>query len=491
MRRLIVLYGLAIVLLVILLFAAACGDAAPSAEDTDNLTETTVPKDVFENCVEDMEDYRRSLELKSLLTPNLDCRAFLAISDGFTHNINNLREAVKNNEPERARDLLNAVYTQYRSLSDYADKVYNFDITCNVLMFMEEADNSIEAIIEEVEMLTREIKESVSEPEEIVDDKVAVSANLTGDDEIIVSDNLTADEKIAICDNITNKIEELRENRRKLGGEREQLMGLITCKEISKPQGGTDDTSPPAGSEDDYQMYIENMQGYWTSLNNISSNLTTPNQNYKDFLDNSQVFVHNNQNLRGAVKNINLQKISGLLNTVNNQYPLMSDSADNIYNYDAIYSVTKFMEEAGNSIRIVIKEAETLTQEIKESVSELEKKRNETKVTLDSLIGENKELQESYEELEKKRKSWQISKWREAKNVLFHLALPIAAAFVVGFIVLIPWYKKFAQEEEYWGFSVKKTGRISPVTIMMFIVIAILAILIGYTAYKGYIGALL
>ena len=463
MRRLIILYSLATVLLVILLFAAACRETAPSAEDTDNLTPATVTEDDFQNSVANMKTHQESLEFDNLLTQNPYCKAFLGISDNFTHNINNLREAVKNNEPERARDLLNAVYAQYPSMYDYADKVC--DITCNVLMFMEEADNSIEVVTKEVEILTREIKESVSELEGM------------------------ADEKEAICDNITIKNEELRENREKPDEEWELLMELITCREITQPEGGTDSVPPPAGPEDDFQVHVENMQGYWTSLNNTSSNLATPNQDYEAFLAISDDFTHNIKNLREAVKNRNLEKTNELLDTVNAQYPSMYDYADKVC--DITCNVLMFMEEAEESTGIVIEEVGTLTQEIKESVSELEKKRNETKVTLDSLIGENKELQESYEELEKKRKSWQISKWREAKNVLFHLALPIAAAFVVGFIVLIPWYKKFAQEEEYWGFSVKKTGRISPVTIMMFIVIAILAILIGYTAYKGYIGALL
>ena len=75
--------------------------------------------------------------------------------------------------------------------------------------------------------------------------------------------------------------------------------------------------------------------------------------------------------------------------------------------------------------------------------------------------------------------------------MLTQLALWTALAFVAGLALLIPWYKKFADEEEYWGFSVKATGRMSPVSIVMFILIAALAILIGYLAYQGYMEALL
>jgi hypothetical protein len=195
--------------------------------------------------------------------------------------------------------------------------------------------------------------------------------------------------------------------------------------------------------------------------------------------------------LGDSVKNRNLQIIDGLLNTVNDQYQSVSDLADNTYNYDAINYVFMFMMEVETPIEVVTGEVEVLTQVIKESVSELEESKDKTEATRNRLITEYDALQKTYVELEKKRESLQTGKWDEAKNILFHLALPIAASSVTGLIVLIPWCRKFAQEEEYWGFSVKKTGRTSPVIIMMYIVIAILAILIGYTAYKGYIGAVL
>jgi len=51
--------------------------------------------------------------------------------------------------------------------------------------------------------------------------------------------------------------------------------------------------------------------------------------------------------------------------------------------------------------------------------------------------------------------------------ILLGNMLMVAPAFVVGFSILIPWYRKFAKEEEYWGFYTKKTSRMSPVFIMM------------------------
>ncbi|MFC1977418.1 hypothetical protein ACFLWS_04035 [Chloroflexota bacterium] len=492
MKRLIILASLAIVLLVMLALVAAYIIMTPrSAEDTDNITQMTVPEDDFQNGIENMKDYQEELSDINFFTPNPYYQSFLEVSDNFTDSIQDLREAVKNGASANASDSLNAVYTHYQSLSDSANRVYNVDITCNVLMFMEEADNSIETIIEEIEMLTHEIEESVSDLERMEDENVAVSDNGTESEETAVSDGLTGNEKIAICDNITTKNRELRRNHEELDEKRELITGLIPCKEIPQLTEDTANTSPPAGSEDNYQMYIENMHDYWTLLYNISSNLTTPDQNYENFLDTAQDFMGNNSILGEAVKNRNLQKIDGLLNTVNNQYQSTSDLADNTYNDGAIYYISMFMMEVEKPTRVVSAEVERLTQKIGESVSELEESANKTEAIRNGLTANNTALQKTYDDMEKQRASLQIGKWDEAKNILFHLALPIAASSVAGFIVLIPWYRKFAQEEEYWGFSVKKTGRISPVAIMMYIVIAVLTILIGYTAYEGYIGALL
>lgn len=67
----------------------------------------------------------------------------------------------------------------------------------------------------------------------------------------------------------------------------------------------------------------------------------------------------------------------------------------------------------------------------------------------------------------------------------------LAGAFVAGFGLLIPWYKKFAEEEQYYSYSVTRTGRWSPVNSLMMAAIASGVILLGYVAIKGYLGELL
>lgn len=67
----------------------------------------------------------------------------------------------------------------------------------------------------------------------------------------------------------------------------------------------------------------------------------------------------------------------------------------------------------------------------------------------------------------------------------------LAGAFVAGFALLIPWYKKFAEEEQYYSYSLTRTGRWSPVNSLMMAAIALGVILVAYALIKGYLGELL
>lgn len=244
------------------------------------------------------------------------------------------------------------------------------------------------------------------------------------------------------------------------------------------------------GGCQEFQVSIDKMEECRVDIKSERNGLPEADSEYNEYgnlLWNSAIFIRDIQALRQAVKDKNLEEISSYLEESKISYEEMSTYANKIESE----KVKLLMVEAENSFRIVIPEVEMITLEIAKSKLDLDKELGDRRTRVRSLTESHAKLQEDCSELEGKLKSLESDKRDKVKGVLTHLALWVTVALVAGFVLLILWYKKFASEEEYWGFYVKTTGRISPVTIMMFVSIATLLILTIYLLLKGYIGAIL
>jgi len=242
--------------------------------------------------------------------------------------------------------------------------------------------------------------------------------------------------------------------------------------------------------KDEFQLSIDKMENYRSEIENECNGL--PEGDVKrtecsNFLEKSETFMQDIQSLRQAVKYEDLGEINSTLEKSKTSYQEVSDSQNKI----EIEKVGLFMTAADKSFRVVISEIKTLTEGITESKQNLQNERDEKKGEQGSLADTNVELQQSCSEMERQLGPLESDKRDKIKDAVGHLALWVVPAFVVGFGILIPWYRKFANEEEYWGFYTKKTSRMSPVLIMMCVCIAALLILIAYLVVEGYLGAIL
>ena len=242
--------------------------------------------------------------------------------------------------------------------------------------------------------------------------------------------------------------------------------------------------------KDEFQLSIDKMENYRSEIENECNGL--PEGDVKrtecsNFLEKSETFMQDIQSLRQAVKYEDLEEINSMLEKSKTSYQEVSDSQNKIGSEKG----RLFMTEADKSFRVVISEIKTLTEGITESKQNLQNERDEKKGEQKSLADTNVELQQSCSEMERQLGPLESDKRDKVKDAVGHLALWIVPAFVVGFGILIPWYRKFANEEEYWGFYTKKTSRTSPVFIMMCVCIAALLLLIAYLVVEGYLGAIL
>lgn len=254
--------------------------------------------------------------------------------------------------------------------------------------------------------------------------------------------------------------------------------------------GGCEFLSQVMPGKDAFQISIDKMENYWSEIQHERNELPEGDikrNEYDKFLENSEAFIDNIQALHQAVKFEDLEKIDSTLEKSKTSYQEVCDSQNNI----EVEKVKLFMTEADKSFGIVISEIKMLIQEITESKQKLESERDEKEATYESIEHTSVALQQSCSEMEKQLGPLESVKKDKANGAVRHLSLWVVPAFVVGFGILIPWYRKFANEEEYWGFYTKKTHRTSPVIIMMLISIAALLILIGYLVIKGYLGATL
>ena len=226
----------------------------------------------------------------------------------------------------------------------------------------------------------------------------------------------------------------------------------------------------------DFDKCIDNMNSY---KQNIMA---------AEFLSNSDDFIRSVKVLRDDVNEERREDAKTHLNETKNNYVKLYDMSRSLNDEN----VTLFMVEGHRAFKIVLDdEMWSNMEEIPESLEELEEKRDmESKIYSDEKA-KNEELKGDIPRFEAQLCETKGEKKRSIREVMGMLIFPILIASIVGFFILIPWYKRFADKHEYWGSMVKGVEFISPVKVISLILIVAFLVLLGYIIYKEYLLAVI
>ncbi len=231
--------------------------------------------------------------------------------------------------------------------------------------------------------------------------------------------------------------------------------------------------NPLLSSKSDFDKCIDKMDS-------LEQNITNT-----EFLNRGDDFIRSVKVLREDVKDKRWEDAKTHLNATKDDYAKLYDMLGSLKDENA----TLFITEAHKAFKIVLDEMWNNIGEISESEEKLEEKREK----VNEIYGDEKAKREEHKEnithLEAEFGKIKDEKRRTIGEVVGLLVFPIFITFVVGFFIFIPWYKKYADKHEYWGFMAKGVEFLSPVKVFGILLVVAFLIMLGYAIYRGYLLA--
>lgn len=366
-------------------------------------------------------------------------------------------------------------------LEDYQEKIirgYN-NYTADISSFIEEIDIT-ESEIEDNARLDK-LNPHLAKLEELYH-KITGSPIHPGDGSSFDVDVLFS-LKI-ITTRARKRVHEMKEKERKVDPE---LLKTFEDRCLSL-EGLTGEISPVEG--EDLQYYIGSIEDYKSKVET----------SYNELIIRLDDFLSNVKSLRRAVdsasaedmvKELTEGKPLVLKNSISSFRKLCEAENEEGISYYSIGDIKKtsaellwsLLEKTKARNDEIMGEEHSSTEELNNRIGRLEEDVSAAKAQRKALKEDIVSLKQNIESLDQR-------KWKDIHVAAKGLLPWILSAFGFGFLIVIPWCRKFSEQQEYLRTFVAEPGRITPIRIMMFVLFAAVAFVIIYFASAGYFGIL-
>lgn len=248
----------------------------------------------------------------------------------------------------------------------------------------------------------------------------------------------------------------------------------MKCNEIKTEISCTADTTSQATLE----TCIQTLNSMSVAMDESYKNATNAANTYKN-----QIEILIDQLDHFSYSREDLETMITTLSTIENEYQSMNDAYLETSNYDVLQLRQKgqtLLEPVLSSINNITIDTDKQKPQLEQILTEKQNQIVDLNEAIDNLINESSGLKSQLDIANN-------AKTDARGDYLLGLLTWATLAFISGFIVLTPWFKRYAGGEENRGFLATRIGITSPLMLLLIVSIVAFTILFVYLAVQGYI----